>query len=124
MHETGNNPPETKVITSHDGQQHCTAERQPDGNTIAMDCPYTGKGAEFSPTSMVEAALGGCMLLSMGTLAMRSDLDISGTRIGVKISMADKPRICGGMSTLLICRLCDKTAKVGITPHNLLSPLC
>jgi putative redox protein len=58
-----------------------------------MDCPYTGKGEEFSPTNMVEAALGGCMLISMGTLALRSNLDISGAKIEVKISMTDKPRM-------------------------------
>jgi len=81
------------VITAHDGFQHCTAERHPDGNTIAMDCLYTGKGEEFSPTNMVEAALGGCMLISMGTMAMRSNLDISGTQIEVRISMTDKPKM-------------------------------
>lgn len=58
-----------------------------------MDCPYTGKGEEFSPTNMVEAALGGCMLISMGTMAMRSSLDISGARIEVKVSMTDNPRM-------------------------------
>ena len=58
-----------------------------------MDCPHTGKGEEFSPTNMVEAAIGGCMLLSMGTLAMRSDLDISGARIDVTVAMTDKPRM-------------------------------
>jgi len=58
-----------------------------------MDCPYTGKGEEFSPTNMVEAALGGCMLLSMGPQAMSSNLDMSGTNIEVKISMTDKPRM-------------------------------
>jgi putative redox protein len=82
-----------KVITEFDGFQHCTAERHPDGNTIAMDCPYTGKGEEFSPTNTVEAALGGCMLISMGTMAMRSNLDISGTQIEVRIAMTDKPRM-------------------------------
>ena len=58
-----------------------------------MDCPYTGKGEEFSPTNMVEAALGGCMLISMGTLAMRSNLDLSGVKVDVKVSMTDKPRM-------------------------------
>ena len=91
MNEAASHPPQRRVVTTQDGPQHCTAERQPDGNTVAMDCPYTGKGAEFSPTNMVEAALGGCMLLSMGALAARSDLDISGTQFEVKISMTDKP---------------------------------
>ena len=93
MHETENIPPERRVITSHDGRQHCTAKREPDGNTVAMDCPHTGKGEEFSPTNMVEAAIGGCMLLSMGPQATLSKLDISGTRMQVKISMTDKPRM-------------------------------
>jgi len=93
MNGTNNSSPERRVVTSHDGLQHCTSVRQPDGNTISMDCPYTGKGEEFSPTNVVEAALGGCMLLSMGTLAMRSDLDISATRIEVKVSMTDQPRM-------------------------------
>ncbi|MFC1764895.1 OsmC family protein [Planctomycetota bacterium] len=84
---------ERQIVTSHDGQQHCTTVRKPDGNRIAMDCPYTGKGEEFSPTNMVEAALGGCMLLSMGPQAMNSNLDISGTDIEVKISMTDKPHM-------------------------------
>ena len=93
MHDSESSPVSRRVITTHDGQQHCTAERKPDGSTVAMDCPYTGKGEEFSPTNMVEAAIGGCMLLSMGPQAMSSNLDISGTQIEVKVSMADKPRM-------------------------------
>ena len=56
-----------------------------------MDCPYTGKGEEFSPTNLVEAALGGCMLIAMGTIAMRHELDLSGARIDVGIAATDKP---------------------------------
>jgi len=56
-----------------------------------MDCPYTGKGEEFSPTELIEAALGGCMLLSMGTFAMRHDIDLIGTRIDVKVTFTDPP---------------------------------
>jgi putative redox protein len=93
MNGTPGYPPERRVVLTHDGPQHCTAQRLPDGNTVAMDCPYTGKGPEFSPTNMVEAALAGCMLISMGALAARSDLDLSGTRFEVKISMTDKPRM-------------------------------
>lgn len=93
MTQVMNTPPDRQVVTTHDGPQHCTAERRPDGNTVPMDCPYTGKGAEFSPTNLVEAAIGGCMLISMGTLALRSDLDISGAQIKVKAAMTDKPRL-------------------------------
>ncbi len=79
------------VRTTYDGPQHCSALKQPQGKIVAMDCPYTGKGEEFSPTNLVEAALAGCMLLSMGALASRNEIDLSGTRIEVEISMTDKP---------------------------------
>jgi len=81
----------TGVRTTYDGPQHCSTLKEPQGKTVTMDCPYTGKGEEFSPTNLVEAALAGCMLLSMGTLATRNEIDMSGTRKRVKISTADKP---------------------------------
>jgi uncharacterized OsmC-like protein len=93
MNMTMKTPPERKVITTQDGLQHCSAVRQPDGNILGMDCPYTGKGEEFSPTNLVEAGLAGCMLLAMGTLAMRNNIDITGTKMEVKVSMTDMPRM-------------------------------
>ena len=79
------------VHTSYDSRQHRTAVRETHGNTVAMDCPYTGKGEEFSPGQLVEAALAGCMLISMGTLAIRHDLDLVAARIDVEIESTDQP---------------------------------
>ena len=93
MNQNFVSPPERQVIISHDGSQHCTAERRPDGNILYMDCPYTGKGAEFSPTNMIEAGLGGCMLLSMGTFALHSGLNVSGISMEVKVTMTELPRM-------------------------------
>jgi uncharacterized OsmC-like protein len=70
---------------SYDGAQHCTAVLEPQGKIVATDCPYTGKGEEFSPMNLVGTGLAGCMLISMGTLAMRDQLDISGTRVHVAL---------------------------------------
>jgi len=81
----------TDVQTTYDSLQHCTALKESRAKTVSMDCPYTGKGEEFSPTNLVEAALGGCMLIAMGTIAMRHELDLSGARIDVDISATDKP---------------------------------
>lgn len=69
----------------YDGMQHCMANREPHGNQVAMDCPLTGKGEEFSPGNLVGAGLAGCMLLSMGTLAMRDNIDIEGTKVDVEL---------------------------------------
>ena len=79
------------IQTTYDAAQHCTSLKPSRAKSIATDCPYTGKGEEFSPTNLVEAALGSCMLISMGTLAMRHEIDLTGTRIDVSISSTDKP---------------------------------
>lgn len=75
---------------TYDGFQHCTAVKTPQGKTAAMDCPYTGKGEELSPADMVGSGLAGCMLISMGTLAVRDEIDISGTRVDVKVQQSEK----------------------------------
>ena len=81
----------TQIRATYDGQQHCTVVQGSNGKTLALDCPYTGGGNEFSPGNLVGAGLAGCVLLSMGTLAQRSELDITGTEVGVDLSMTDKP---------------------------------
>ena len=45
------------------------------GKSVAMDCPYTGKGEELSPGNLLEAALAGCMLISMGPTATREGIN-------------------------------------------------
>ncbi len=86
METTIPKPKERRIVVKHDGFQHCTAERIPDGNVLSIDCPYTGKGEEFSPTNLVEAGLAGCMLLSMGTFAIHSGLNVQGISIETKIN--------------------------------------
>jgi len=81
----------SSIQVTYDGDQHCTTLRQSHGNTVAMDCPYTGKGEEFSPGQLVGSALAGCMFLSMGTVAQRDEVDISGATAEVDVVMVDKP---------------------------------
>lgn len=70
---------------SYDGGQHATAVNEPHHNVVAIDCPFTGKGEEFSPASLLAVSVASCMLLSMGAIAQRDDLDINGTVVDVKI---------------------------------------
>jgi len=79
------------VVTVYDEVQHCTSTKYPQEKSVATDCPYTGKGEEFSPGNLIESALAGCMLISMGTLAMRNDIDITGTKVEVELIATDKP---------------------------------
>jgi len=76
----------SNVITVYDSLQNCISTKSPQNLTVEMDCPYTGKGEKFSPGDLLESALAGCMLISMGTLAMRNNIDLSGTKISVDIA--------------------------------------
>jgi uncharacterized OsmC-like protein len=83
----------SELRVSYDGIQHATALQEPQGKTVAMDaCPATGgKGEEFSPMNLVGAGLVGCMLFSMGVVALQDTLDISGVRVDVKTLITDRP---------------------------------
>lgn len=76
---------------TYDGDQHATAVREPHHNSVAIDYPYTAKGEEMSPGNLVGIGVAGCMLLSMGALAQRDDLDLTGTAVDIELAETDKP---------------------------------
>ena len=78
------------IQITYDALQHCTALKKSRNKRVGIDCPYTGKGEEFSPTNLVEAGLGACMLISMGTYAMQHNIDLTGTKIDVHFTTTDK----------------------------------
>jgi len=76
---------------TYDGDQHATAVKEPHHNTVAIDCPFTAKGDEMSPGNLVGIGVAGCMLLSMGAVAQRDDLNLTGTVIDIELTETDKP---------------------------------
>lgn len=64
------------------------------GNTILTDAPVDnhGRGEAFSPTDLVSAALGSCMMTIMGIVAERQQLDLTGVTYSVTKHMAAEPR--------------------------------
>lgn len=82
-----------EVNIVYEGQLHCKATHGPSGLTITTDAPEDngGKGEAFSPTDLVAAALGTCLVTIMGLVAQRGGLDISGTRVHVAKDMAAAP---------------------------------
>ena len=75
---------------TYDGEQHATALNEPHHNIVAIDCPFTGKGDEFSPASLLGISLASCMLLSMGAIAQRDHLDFKGTVVEIAFTGMDK----------------------------------
>lgn len=76
-----------KVQVTYDATQHCTALQLKNQKAVPIDCPYTGKGLEFSSGELVGVGVASCMLMSMGTLAMRNNIDISNTTVNVEFAL-------------------------------------
>ena len=77
----------------YEGDLRTRARHGPSGQEITTDAPVDngGKGSAFSPTDLVGAALGACMLTIMGLVAQRSGIDLRGTRVRVTKEMASAP---------------------------------
>jgi uncharacterized OsmC-like protein len=76
---------------TYDGDQHATALKQPYHNTVAIDCPITAKGDEFSPGNLLGISVAGCMLLSMGAVAQRDKLDLKDTVVDIELTETSEP---------------------------------
>ena len=79
------------VRMTYDSDHHVTASKEPQRKVIGVDCPYTGEGEEFSPANLLCISLGSCMLLSIGYVAQRDNLDLSGTELTVRFREEAKP---------------------------------
>ena len=78
----------------YEGDLHCSLTHGPSGTGMETDAPQDnrGKGASFSPTDLVGAALGSCMLTTMGIVARDRGWNIDGTAAHVEKEMGSTPR--------------------------------
>lgn len=76
------------------GQLRTEATHNASGNTIITDAPVDnhGRGEAFSPTDLVAASLGACMMTIMGIVAERHQLDLTSVTYEVTKHMASEPR--------------------------------
>src|SRR5207244_6583135 len=98
----------------YEGQLHCVATHGSTGATMATDAPVDshGKGESFSPTDLVAAALGTCVMTIMGIVAERHQLDLTGTRIHVSKEMIQEPIRRLGRSAVTITVPPDTTVRL------------
>jgi putative redox protein len=79
---------------TYEGEKHCSVVHAPSSSTIETDAPLdnNGKGQRFSPTDLVAAALGTCILTVMSILAERDGVDMKGATATVEKTMTASPR--------------------------------
>lgn len=83
------------VQTTYLGELRTEATHLQSGTIIITDAPTdnNGKGEAFSPTDLVAAALGSCMMTIMGIVARRDGIDLKGSQMEItKVMSAEPPR--------------------------------
>lgn len=82
------------IETVYLGDLRTQAKHLQSGNQIVTDAPVDnhGLGEAFSPTDLLSASLGSCMLTIMGIAAQTHGIDIVGTSLSITKVMAASPR--------------------------------
>lgn len=111
-----------RITVTYDQSQRCVAKRHDLGRHVAMDCPETGGGLEFSADDLLGAALAGSMLLTMGALAKRELLDLSDATVDVEIAEGTERIKAIGLKFMLPGTLCE-TDRVKLEEQAELCPL-
>lgn len=89
----------TTVKTIYQGELRTEAVHVASGVKITTDAPVDnqGKGESFSPTDLLAASLGSCMLTIMGIAARTHGFNIDGTQVEILKKMASDPRRVSGI---------------------------
>jgi uncharacterized OsmC-like protein len=92
-----------KMMALYQGEKHCEITHEPSQAKIATDAPKdnNGLGMAFSPTDLVGAALGSCMLTVMSIAAEKDGVDLKGSRVNVEKEMAANPRKIAKLNVVL-----------------------
>jgi len=82
-----------EVTVDYEGALRTRAVHGPSGGSIETDAPVDnhGKGERFSPTDLVAAALGSCILTVMGIVAERHGWALAGARVRTEKRMVEDP---------------------------------
>ena len=77
----------------YEGDLRCRVTHGRSGAEFITDAPpdNQGQGRSFSPTDLVAAALGSCLLTVMGIVAKRHGIDLAGARVQVEKDMVNDP---------------------------------
>ncbi|MBM3098578.1 OsmC family protein [Gluconobacter cerinus] len=83
-----------KVTVLHEGGLRCRAEHEPTGMAVVTNAPQEvgGTGDTFSPSDLLSASLGGCILSIMELAARSMDTSIPGACVTVDKEMGGTPR--------------------------------
>lgn len=78
----------------YEGDKRCEITHGPSGSIIQTDAPKdnNGRGEAFSPTDMLGAALGSCILTTMAIFGEKNGMNLKGSSFHVTKKMKLEPR--------------------------------
>ncbi|MBY0415647.1 MAG: OsmC family protein [Bdellovibrionales bacterium] len=78
----------------YEGDKRCEVTHDPSKTKISTDAPKdnNGRGEAFSPTDLIGAALGSCILTTIAIIGEKQGIDIKGGSFLVTKSMGPAPR--------------------------------
>lgn len=81
------------------GGKNCEIQHGPSGATIRTTAPKDnqGEGNLFSPTDLIGAALGSCILTTMAIVGERDGINLIGAYFDLEKHMASDPRRIGAL---------------------------
>ena len=83
-----------EIKGQYEGDLRVKLTHGPSQSTLETDAPLDnqGKGERFSPTDLVVAGLGSCMMMIMGIVAKRDGIKLEGTYFRAEKHIAENPR--------------------------------
>lgn len=109
-----------KMSMIYEGNLRCRLKHGPSGVEILTDAPVDnhGKGEAFSPTDLMAASLGSCMLTVMGIAARKNNIVMDGTTADIEKEMVTAPiRRIGKITVILKMAAGIDPAKRSILEH-------
>lgn len=109
-----------EIDVVYEGDLHCRATHGPSQAQLATEAPADnqGKGETFSPTDLVATALATCTLTTMGIVARRNGLDMTGVRAHVVKEMVSQPQRRIGALRVTIAFPADQAARLSAADRS------
>lgn len=90
------------MTVEYQGDLHCQLIHESSGTRIETDAPVDnkGRGASFSPTDLVAAGLGSCILTTVAIISENNNhpIPLAGARASVVKEMVSNPRRIGKLT--------------------------
>lgn len=83
-----------EITGIYEGEKHCSLTHGPSQNNIHTDAPLdnNGRGEAFSPTDLLAASLGSCLMTVMAIYADKNNIELRGSCFKVMKTMKVAPR--------------------------------